>query len=89
MQKTTSFALLKTECSKIEVFRKSDKGLVLLKCQKWPKYRNSIGIVHFEENFILIKNLWMTRDFDWSKVVKIIKTFDQIGLWFIFPLFYI
>ena len=70
--KTTSFALLKMECSKIELFRKSDKGLVFSTFQKWPKYRNSIEIFHFEENCILIKNLWAICDFYWGKVVKTI-----------------
>ena len=59
MQKTTSFALLKTKCSEIEVFRKSGKGLVLPFFVISSKFGNLIGIVHFEENFILIKNLWV------------------------------
>ena len=59
MQKTTSFALLKTECSKIDVFRKSGKGLVLVFVIS-AKFRNFIGIAYFEENITLIKNLWVT-----------------------------
>ena len=55
--KTTSFALLKIECSKIDAFRKSDKGLVFSTFQKWPKYINSIEIVQLEENFTLVKNI--------------------------------
>ena len=52
---------------------KNGKGLVLVNFPKWPKYINSISIAHFVKNFNLVKNMWVIRNFQLTRVVKTIK----------------
>ena len=43
------------------------------KKEKSKKIKKQFLIVHFEDNFTPIKNMWVTSNFYLSKVVKIIK----------------
>ena len=71
--KTRSDRVIQSKSRKIDLFRKSGKGLAFSRVQKGPKYKNSISTVHFEDHFILVMNLWVFRYYYLNKVVKIIE----------------
>ena len=54
--KTTLEKEIESKSRKIE---ENGKGLVLVDFPKWPKYKNVLLIAHFEENFTLVKNVWV------------------------------
>ena len=57
--KTTLEKVMKSKHRKIE---ENGKGLVLVNFPKWPKYKNVLLIAHFEGNFTLVKNIWITHN---------------------------